>query len=77
MNGATEPLVPLEIGFKPVYLLADPDYIKPLLKMPEDVVDKGPMISKIRAITGDNIVVLTGEEHKRWRVWPSRGSHRR
>ncbi|PRD40695.1 cytochrome P450 [Phyllobacterium phragmitis] len=64
-DAATEPLVPLNIGFRPVYLLADPEYIKPLLKTSEDLIDKGPMTAKFRAITGNNIIVLTGEERKR------------
>jgi cytochrome P450 len=68
VNTATEPLVPLHFGLRPVYLLADPDHLKPLLRMPEDVVDKGPMIKKFRAVTGDNIVVRVGKEHQRRRA---------
>ncbi|WP_158259932.1 cytochrome P450 [Phyllobacterium phragmitis] len=60
--------MPLAFGMRPLFLLTDPDYIKPLLKMPEEVMDKGPMVKKVRAVTGNNVTVLGGEENKRRRA---------
>lgn len=65
---ATEPLVRLKLGPRPLYLLTDPNYVKPLLQMPEEAVDKGPATRKFRMITGENVVILNGEEHRRRRA---------
>lgn len=59
-ESATEPLMPLHLGPDPVYLLTDPNYIKPLLNISEELVDKGPMVKHIRAATGYNTVTLSG-----------------
>lgn len=69
---ATEPLIPLHLGPDPVYLLTDPDYIKPLLNISEDLVDKGPMIKQIRDVMGDNVVTLSGPTQRpRRAAWHS------
>lgn len=58
------PLEPLALSVRPVYPVAGLEYVKPPLKMSEDLVDKGP-IGKVRVATGDNIVKFTGKEHRR------------
>lgn len=71
-DSATEPLIPLALGPDPVFLLTDPDYIKPLLKMPEELLDKGPMMKQIRKVTGNNILTMSGDGHRERRaVWHS------
>lgn len=71
-GSATEPLEPLALGPDPVYLLTDPNYIKPLLMMSEEWVDKGPMMRQVQEVTGNNVVTLIGEDQQRRRAaWHS------
>ena len=63
----TEPLEKLRLGPQPVYLLTDPELVKPILRFPETQVDKGRLIKKLRSVIGDSVVILSGEEHKRRR----------
>lgn len=67
-SDTTDPLVPLALGRRPMYLLTDPSYIKPLLKIPEDTVDKGPGTRRTRVLIGDNVVTLVGAEQRRRRA---------
>lgn len=63
-NGASDPLVPLSMGVGPVYLVSDAELVKPILRAPEDVIDKGQLIYKLREIIGESSMVLSGEEHR-------------
>jgi len=63
-NSATEPLVPLSMGAGPLFLVADADLVKPILKADESVIDKGKLIYKLREIIGESSMVLSGEEHR-------------
>lgn len=63
-NGASDPLVPLSMGAGPVYLVTDADLVKPILRAPEDLIDKGQLIYKLREIIGESSMVLSGEEHR-------------
>lgn len=60
---ATEPLTPLSLGVRPTYLLTDPEYVKPLLKMPEDLVDKGPMTRKFSQFSGKKASSFSAEKN--------------
>lgn len=67
-TSALHPLEPLALGPKPMYLLTDPDLVKPILRMSETVVDKGRLIKKLRSVIGDSVVILSGEEHQKRRA---------
>lgn len=62
------PLERLHLGPQPVYLVTDPDLVKPILRSPEGEIDKGRLIRKLRSVIGDSIVILSGGEHKRRRA---------
>lgn len=66
-NSATEPLVPLALGPSPMFLVTDPDVIKPLLKADEVDVDKGRLIHKLRSVVGISSLTMSGEEYVRRR----------
>lgn len=69
-DGATEKLVPLDFGPDPFYLLTDPDYVKPLLMMSDEVIDKGPLYKPVAEIFGDTVFNVPGQEHRRRRaIW--------
>lgn len=63
-NAATEPLVRLGLGPAPVYLVADSELVKPLLKAAEADADKGRLIHKLRAVVGKSSLTISGEEHR-------------
>jgi cytochrome P450 len=63
-NAATEPLVPLALGPAPVYLVADPELVRPLLKAAEDDADKGRLVHKLRAVVGKSSLTVSGDEHR-------------
>lgn len=65
---ATEPLVRMRLGPSAVYLVTDPELIKPLLKMDVGEAGKGRLIHKLRPIIGMSSLLLHGEEHRRRRA---------
>lgn len=60
-NGAnaTGPLVRLNVGFDPVYLVADPTIAKAVLKADEADVDKGRLIWKLREVIGRSMLTIS------------------
>lgn len=68
-NGAnaTGPLVRLNVGFDPVYLVADPTIAKAVLKADEADVDKGRLIWKLREVIGRSMLTISGPEHRQRR----------
>lgn len=66
-NAATEPLVPLALGPAPMFLVTDPEIIKPLLKAQEEDIDKGRLIHKLRSVVGVSSLTMSGEEYLRRR----------
>lgn len=64
---ANEPLVPLALGMKPVYLVADPELVKPILKANEADIDKGRLVHKLETVVGKSSLTISGEEHRRRR----------
>jgi cytochrome P450 len=67
-NAATQSLERLWLGPKPVYLVVDPELIKPLLKLGETDAGKGRLIRKLSPIIGMSSLLLHGEEHRRRRA---------
>ncbi len=65
--GSNSALVKLELGFKPVYLVADPTVGKQVLKAEEVVIAKGRLIRTLREVIGYNMLTMSGDEHKRRR----------
>jgi cytochrome P450 len=66
-NGATEPLVRLDLGPAPMFLVTDPDSIRPLLKASEEDFDKGKLIHKLRSVVGLSSLTMSGSEYVRRR----------
>lgn len=67
-EGSTTSLVRLNLGPKPVYLVTDPDLIKPIFKAEEERIDKGRLVKKMSAIIGDNSLTMSGPEHRERRA---------
>lgn len=63
----SDDLIPIALNHKPMFLVNNPDLVKPILKFPETQVTKGALIQKLRTVIGDSVVILTGEEHRRRR----------
>ncbi len=71
LSCATEnapPLKRLLLGPKPVWLVTDPEVVKPVLKAPEEEIDKGRFIHKLRKVLGVSSLSLSGEEHRKRRA---------
>ncbi|MCB5175260.1 cytochrome P450 [Microvirga lenta] len=66
-NSATEPLVPMALGPAPMFLVTDPEIIKPLLKADEGEIDKGRLIHKLRSVVGVSSLTMSGDEYVRRR----------
>ena len=66
-TSASEPLVPLALGLKKIYLVADPDLVKPILKADEADLDKGRLVHKLETVVGRSSVTLSGDEHRQRR----------
>ena len=64
---ATQPLVRLALGPKPVWLATQPDVVRAILKAEERQIDKGRFIHKLRLVMGTSSLTLSGEEHRRIR----------
>jgi cytochrome P450 len=62
------PIIPLALGPSPVVLVNDPSLVKPLMRMSEDVSDKGRLVQKIGAVIGESSLTLSGEAHKKRRA---------
>lgn len=63
-----EPLRQLNMGFAPVFLVTDPELTKAIFSAPEDEIDKGRLIYKLREIMGDSSFTLSGQRHKERRA---------
>ncbi len=61
------PVQRLRLGFAPVWLVSQPEFIKDILKASEDVIDKGRLIHKLKPIVGNSLLVMSGPEHRRRR----------
>lgn len=63
-----EPLRRLNMGLAPVYLVTDPELTKPIFSAPEEEIDKGRLIYKLREIMGDSSFTLSGSQHRERRA---------
>lgn len=66
--GAKKPLVPLALGPRPVMLVRDPNLAKPLMKLSEEVSDKGRLVHKLREVLGSSTLTASGEAHRKRRA---------
>lgn len=64
---ATSPLARVHLGPTPVWLVCDPAMVKPILKAPEHIIDKGRLVYKLRTVLGVSSLSLSGEEHRQRR----------
>ena len=67
-NSAPLGLERLHLGPSPVFLVTDPDLIRPILKAPEAEIGKGRLIKKLTPVFGRSSLMLHGDEHKRRRA---------
>jgi cytochrome P450 len=58
----------LMLGPKRVWLITDPEAVKPVLKAPEHEIDKGRFIYKLRKVMGLSSLSMSGAEHQRRRA---------
>ena len=66
--GSTEPLVKLNLGFSPVYLVTDPLLARTVLKTDEAKIDKGVLVRKLRKVIGTSSITMSGSEHQKRRA---------
>jgi len=64
----TAPLVRLNLGPSPVYLVTDAALAKTILKADEASIDKGRLVHKLRTVIGASSITLSGAEHQRRRA---------
>ena len=62
------PLVRLNLGPSPVYLVTDAALAKTVLKTDELSIDKGRLVHKLRTVIGTSSITLSGKEHPAVRV---------
>jgi cytochrome P450 len=63
-----EPLVRLNLGPSPVYLVTDAALAKTILKTEESAIDKGRLVHKLRTVIGTSSITMSGTEHQRRRA---------
>jgi cytochrome P450 len=61
---ATEPLVQLNLGLSPVYLVTDATVARAVLKADEAQIDKGRLVHKLRKVIGTSSITMSGAEHQ-------------
>jgi cytochrome P450 len=66
--GAAEPLVKLNLGPSPVYLVTDAKVARTILKFDEARIDKGRLVHKLRKVIGTSSITLSGAEHQKRRA---------
>jgi cytochrome P450 len=65
--GASEPLVKLDLGPSPVFLVTDAKTARTVLKTDEADIDKGRLVRKLRKVIGTSSITLSGVEHQQRR----------
>jgi cytochrome P450 len=65
--GFPQPLEYLAIGYRPHYLVTDPQLAKQILRSDEDFIDKGRLVQKLRPLIGNSHLTMSGEEHRKRR----------
>lgn len=64
---ASAPLARLHMGVSPVFLVTDPELARQIFKAPEEQIDKGRLIYKLRQIMGESSISLSGPLHRQRR----------
>ena len=67
-QSAGSALEKINVGPHPVYLVADPSLVKPILKADEADIDKGRLIYKMREVIGMSSLTISGSEHRERRA---------
>jgi len=57
-------LAPLALGPKRHFLVTDPDLARKILKADEDLIDKGALVRKLRPLTGDSFITMSGTDYR-------------
>lgn len=60
--------IPLALGPKPVLFVNDPNAAKPLMRLGEQVIDKGALVHKMAKVVGHSSLTLSGEAHDKRRA---------
>lgn len=66
--GAAEPLVKLDLGPWPVFLVTDAKMARDVLKADESQIDKGFLVHKLRKVIGTSSITMSGAEHQKRRA---------
>lgn len=65
---SSEAVIPLALGPRPVVLVRDPQVVKSLMKLSEEISDKGRLVQKLRDVIGASSLTLSGDEHRKRRA---------
>jgi len=57
--------VPLHLALRPMWLATDPSIARSVLKWPEEEVDKGALVQRLRPIVGESLLTNVGGDHHR------------
>ena len=57
--------VPLYLAMRPIWLATDPAIARSVLKWPEEEVDKGALVQRLRPIVGESLLTNVGADHHR------------
>ncbi len=63
-ESSSERLIPLSLGVNRVLLVNDAELLRPILKAPEELIDKGRLVRKLEPIVGCGSLTLSGEAHQ-------------
>ncbi len=64
-QGAPVGFVPLHLAMRPIWLATDPAIARSVLKWPEEQVDKGKLVQRLRPIVGESLLTNVGTDHHR------------
>ena len=65
---SSEAVVPLALGPRPVVLVRDPQAVKSLMKLSEEISDKGRLVQKLRDVIGASSLTLSGDDQRKRRA---------
>ena len=57
--------VPLYLAMRPIWLATDPAVARSVLKWPEEEIDKGKLVQRLRPIVGESLLTNIGPDHHR------------
>lgn len=71
-----KPFAPLHLGFKPIWLVTEPELARAALKWPAAQIDKGRLVQTIVPLVGDSLLTNKGAAHDRVKEAVHRHVHR-